>query len=237
MSKIFEYDIVTSTFDKLKKFEPEHLLTVIAKQQTNGSGRLGRTWKSDDGGLYFSTLINAGYFAENTGFSTVVCAVAVARVLSSFGNVYIKWPNDIVMNGKKICGILTKISSENGSFDYIAAGIGINTNITHFDKELTNASSIFIETKQKCNNTDIAKKILEQIDILIKTDKKEIIQEYKKLCITVGKQITVHHITDGEYKGTCKDINDDGTLLVESDGKTFSVSSGEVSVRGLYGYV
>ena len=237
MYKIFEFESVTSTFDKINEYTPEHLLTVIAKRQTNGCGRLGRSWQSDDGGLYFSTMINAEYFKDNMGFSTVVCAVAVARVICSFGNVYIKWPNDIVMNGKKICGILTKMSSSKGDINYICAGIGINTNITEFDSQLVNASSIYIETNQKCNNTDVAKSVICEIDKIIKTDKKEIIEEYKKLCITLGSEITVHHITDGEYKGICKDINDDGTLVVQADGKTHIVNSGEVSVRGLYGYV
>jgi BirA family biotin operon repressor/biotin-[acetyl-CoA-carboxylase] ligase len=237
MHKIYEFDNVTSTFDKINEFEHEHLLTVIAKRQTNGCGRLGRSWQSDDGGLYFSTLMDASYFKDNMGFSTVVCAVAVARVVGLFGKVYIKWPNDIVMNGKKICGILTKMTSSKGETNYICAGIGINTNITKFDTQLVNASSIYIETNKICNNTDIAKSVLDEIEKIIKTDSSKIIKEYKELCITLGKEITVHHITDGEYKGICKDINDDGTLVVESQGKTHIVNSGEVSVRGLYGYV
>ena len=237
MNKIFEFDTVTSTFDKISDYPAKHLLTVVAKKQTKGSGRLGRSWQSDEGGLYFSTYIKADYFKDDIGFSTVVCAVAVSRVLSEYGKVHIKWPNDIVMNKKKICGILTKMSSTDGKFDYIVAGIGINTNVTHFQSELTNASSVLIETDIKCDNLSIANKILENIDKLIKSDKRTVIEEYKKLCITLGSEVIVHHITDGEYKGKCTDITDDGKLLVECDGKTICVNSGEVSVRGLYGYV
>ena len=237
MSKIYIFDCVTSTFDKINEFPPEHLLTVVAKQQTNGCGRRGRIWQSDNGGLYFSTLLDAKYFDNNIGFSTVVCAVAVAKAISKYGNCQIKWPNDMVINGKKVCGILTKLTSTNGKINYICAGIGVNTNIVQFDKSLTNASSILLETGCTCANDELLNDILIEIEQTLKNDKKQIVENYKQMCITLGKEVVVHHINNNNYTGICTDITDEGELIVKCKNETICVNSGEVSVRGLYGYI
>ncbi len=237
MSKIYTFDCVTSTFDKINEFEPQHLLTVAAKRQTSGCGRRGRTWQSDEGGLYFSTLLDAKYFDSDIGFCTVVCAVAVAKAICKFANCSIKWPNDIVINGKKVCGILTKLASANGKIGFICAGIGVNTNITQFDKSLTNASSILIETGTICNDEELLNNILDQIKQYLQKDKKQIIKEYKKMCITLKKEVVVHHTDGSNFTGVCTDITGKGELIVKCGKQTLCVNSGEVSVRGLYGYV
>ena len=237
MSKIYTFDCVTSTFDKISEFQPEHMLTVVAKRQTSGCGRRGRTWQSDEGGLYFCTLLDAKYFDADIGFSTIVCAVAVAKAISKFSDCNIKWPNDIVINGKKVCGILAKLASSKGKIDFICAGIGVNTNITQFDKSLTNASSILLETGSKCDDNELLNNILNQIEQSIQKDKKQIIKEYKEMCITLGKEVIVHHADESNYTGVCTDITENGELIVECKDKTLCVNSGEVSVRGLYGYV
>ncbi len=237
MSKIYTFDCVTSTFDKINEFPPEHLLTVAAKRQTSGCGRRGRIWQSDEGGLYFSTLLDAKYFEDDIGFCTIVCTVAVARTIYEFGNCSIKWPNDIVINGKKVCGILTKLTSTKSRIDFICAGIGVNTNTSQFDKSLTSASSILLETGKKCDDDKLLNNILDEIEKSLKKDKKQIIEEYKNMCITLGREVVVHHADGSNYAGMCIDITENGELIVECEGKTLCVNSGEVSVRGLYGYV
>lgn len=236
MGKIYKFDCVTSTFDKLTEYQPEHLLTVVAKTQTSGCGRRGRNWQSDQGGLYFSTVLDAKYFDE-IGFSTIVCAVAVANVLSEYGKCSIKWPNDIVMDGKKICGILTKIASDNGTIRYINAGIGINTNTSVFDPTLTYASSVLNITGKKCNNDILLEKILTSIEQCISMPKAEIMKRYRKFCITIGSDVIIHNSDGTDFECKCTEVTDNGELIVETDGKTITINSGEVSVRGLYGYV
>ncbi len=236
MSKVYKFDCVTSTFDKLGEYAPEHLLTVVAKCQTAGCVRRGRSWQSDMGGLYFSTVLDAKYFDE-IGFSTIVCAVAVTKALSQYGECYIKWPNDIVMNGKKICGILTKLWSADGTIGYINAGIGVNTNTAEFAPELTHASSIMAQTGTKCDNDIVLENILKQIELCIAMPKADVIDEYRKLCITVGKDVMVHRSDGSSFECRCTAISDSGELEVECNGQAFCINSGEVSVRGLYGYV
>ena len=237
MNKIYKFDCVTSTFDKISEFPPEHMLTVVAKCQTRGCGRLGRVWQSDNGGLYFSTLLDAKFFEGDIGFSAVVCAVAVAKSIARFGDCRIKWPNDIVINGKKVCGILAKLASINGKTDFVSVGIGINTNTSRFDERLENASSILLQTGNKCDDNALLNDILSNIEQVLTKNKKQIIEEYKSMCITLGSEVIVHHLSGNNYCGICTDINEKGELIVENNGKQMCVNSGEVSVRGLYGYV
>ena len=236
-SPLYIYDEVTSTFDKAAEFEPAHGLTVAAKSQTSGRGRLGRQWQSDKGGLYMSIYLATDATIEGCGRMTSLCAVAVAKALSRYGNCHIKWPNDIVMNGKKICGILTKSCIQEGKAPYACVGIGINANNTDFPDELRYASSIASETGTECNIEELMQSIFDNIEKSYKLTHSEIMHQYRELCITLGSEILVHQSDGTIIKGMCTGINHIGELTVRTEDKCITVNSGEVSVRGLYGYV
>ncbi|MBQ7900917.1 MAG: biotin--[Clostridia bacterium] len=228
---LYMYDVVTSTFDKAAEFEPMHGLTVVAKQQTAGRGRLGRQWESGIGGLYMSIYLATDATIEKCGLITSLCAVAVANAISQYGDCRIKWPNDIVLNGKKICGILTKSCIQDGKANYACVGIGINTNRQDFAPELANASSILLQTQQHCDENQLLKDVLHQIQQAYNCSPAQIMEQYKEKCITLGSEVTVHY-ADGSDKisGICTDISPNGELVVQSNGQAITVSAGEVSV-------
>lgn len=236
-SPLYIYEEVTSTFDKAAEFEPSHGLAVVAKAQTAGRGRLGRQWQSDEGGLYMSIYLSTDATLEGCGKVTSLCAVAVAKALSSYGDCRIKWPNDIVMNGKKICGILTKSCIQDGKAPYACVGIGINANNKDFPEELAYASSILTETGAVCDTNEIMKSVFDNIEKSYKLTHTEIMHLYREMCITLGSEIMVHRPDGTVLQGVCTQINDIGELTVKTDDKCITVNSGEVSVRGLYGYV
>ncbi len=234
---LYVYDTVTSTFDKAAELEPSHGLTVLAKHQSDGRGRLGRQWQSDEGGLYMSIYLATDASMQSCGNVTMLCAVAVANALSHYGNCRIKWPNDIVMNGKKICGILAKSCIQNGKADFACVGIGINVNIADFPEELQHASSILLETGEKCDMEMLLRLVLQDIQAAYELPRNELMQSYRKLCITLNSQVAVHYSDGSTLQGVCTDITDNGELVVAASDKCITVNSGEVSVRGLYGYV
>lgn len=231
------FNSVSSTFDKISEFPRTDGLTVAAKIQTNGRGRLGRSWKSDSGGVYFSFNLLPKIPPSEVAFITIICALGVVKALARYGDCRIKWPNDIVMNGKKICGILTTMSICEGETEYVCVGIGINANKNDFDG-LPNASSLNIETGKPCDENKLIASVLKSIENEYTRSKDAVIEEYKKYCITLGSTVAVHYADGREnFVGKCTDITDGGALTVTDGKTTVTVNSGEVSVRGLYGYV
>jgi len=167
---------------------------------------------------------------------SLVFATAVCEVIRENFNIdcMIKWPNDIVVNSKKLCGILTEAVTENNKITKIVCGAGINIYNEMFDGELTKkATSLYLEGQK---NVDINKMTADIVNKFI-SYKLELPETFKTLCLTVGKKVTV--VKPNEcYEATAIDVSDDGCLIVKtSDGATVKVMSGEVSVRGIYGYV
>ena len=236
---LYFFDEVTSTFDEIAKHPRTEGLTVVAKSQTSGRGRLGRSWCSGKGGIYFSFNLTPDATPEEATFATLTCAVGVVKALRRYGDCAIKWPNDIVMNGKKISGILTTMAASENKLEYIYVGIGINANCDNFDSDLPYASSIKIETGETKNENEIFVSVLQSIEQVYKTySKEDVLKEYCDNCATIGSMVAIHY-TDGrpDFEGKCTGITDGGSLVVKSNEKTVTVSSGEVSVRGLYGYL
>ena len=236
---LYFYDTISSTFDKIKEFPREEGLTVVAKTQTSGRGRLGRSWSSEKGGVYFSFNLTPDVSPEEATFATITCALGTVKALKKYGSCSIKWPNDIVLNKKKICGILTTMGVNGEKLDYICVGIGINANKDKFDSSLPHASSIKLETGNICDENEILTSVMESIEEIYTTYSKErIIREYTENCITTDSMVTVHYTDErGDFTGRCVGISENGGLVVQKDNITVTVNSGEVSVRGLYGYV
>ncbi len=221
---------------------------VIAKEQTNGRGRLGRSFESAQGkGLYISMLLLPDCTGENITDITCRTAKVVSDAIEKASGLRpgVKWVNDLMLNNKKICGILTELSIEGESkiVKNAIIGIGINCNqvITDFSEGVRKvASSLYIESGKRTNMSFLAAEIIKSLDKLRKdfpNNKEEYLSFYRNNCITLGKEIRT--IRKGEeLTGTAEGIEDDFGLRVRlSDGKNLVINSGEVSVRGTDGYV
>lgn len=246
--KIRYYQEVNSTNAEAKRLaegETGDGLLVISEQQTAGKGRRGRNWLSPKGdGIWMSILLKPNMKPVNASMLTLVTALAVAKTIREDlkMDAYIKWPNDVVVNGKKVCGILTEMSSEIDYIHYVVIGIGINVNIEKFPEELQDtATSLFIEGNKKWNRSKLIASILLEFESLyeqfLKTeDLREFILAYNKVLINNGRMVRILE-TREETPGKALGINEKGHLLVETQDKVIEVIAGEVSVRGIYGYV
>jgi len=247
--KIHYYDTIDSTNIKAKKIaylEKEGTI-VVAESQSKGRGRLGREWQSPKGkGLWMSIILKPKVNPVHVAKVTLIGAAAVNLALEDIGiDSYIKWPNDIVINGKKICGILTEMSSELNMINYVVMGIGINVNLDKkdFSKEiLDKGTSLKIEAGKEINRKKLLSTVLNKFEELYtpfteEEDLSQTIEICRKNSILLEKDIRV--INNGKERiGKAIDINDDGNLIVKyENGEIESLLSGEISVRGLEGYV
>lgn len=247
--KIYFYDEIGSTNDECKKLAEEgakHGTLVVAEKQTKGKGRRGRNWESPKGtGIWMTLLLRPDIEPYNSSGLTLVAAMAIDKAITEVTGLdaKIKWPNDIVVNGKKVTGILTEMSAQPEMINYIVIGIGINVNTEEFPEDIAKtASSLKIESGKTIKRSSIIAlfgKYFEQYYArYIKTqDMSLLIDEYNKELINVDRQIKVL-AKENSYTGIAKGINRHGELIVETEDKELrNVVAGEVSVRGLYGYV
>lgn len=232
-SKVFFYDEITSTFDKIKELPIENGTTVVCTTQTSGSGRLGRSWESSEGGIYLTFALTNPCEKFDMPFITIVCALGVAKALNKYSPCDIKWPNDIISGTKKLCGILTKNTAVSGSVACALVGIGVNAN-NSFSKALPYASSLKAVTGKEIDENKLFFEILNSIDYIYSNYSQDmVLSEYKKHCINLGREVTL--VYEGkEVTGVCKDILPDGSMLFDDGESTFAVCSGEVSVKGIY---
>ncbi len=213
--------------------------TLVAEEQTEGRGRLGRKWISPPGkGLWFSILLLPHNLspAEATPV-TLVTAVALARCLvKSFAlPVQVKWPNDLLINGKKTAGILTELKGEPEHIEYLITGIGINVNQDRdsFPAEISNqATSLAIEYSKDINRTlllvELQNSLVEAYRQFLSEGFKPFRSEWKKISSTLGSQVTVSR-SEGLIRGKAIDLDDDGTLLIkDSNNILHSVRYGEI---------
>lgn len=218
-----------------RRSDMPHGTVFITDLQTNGRGRLGRTWESEKkSGICMSVLIKDGIRGEDAPLITLAAGLAVCRAIG--GDARIKWPNDVVIGTRKVCGILTEFSG-----DAIICGIGINVNTKSFPEELADkATSMYAETGEKYDIDYITALVLSEFetvyDMLSSGGFEAIYDDYRSLCITVGRDVVI--VKDGaEIDAVAVGIAPNGSLTVRTEDETFNVSSGEVSVRGMYGYV
>lgn len=222
----------------------EHGSLVIAETQTAGKGRRGRSWCSPKSSIYMSMLLRPDLPVDRASMLTLVMAVSVADALSQLYDldVKIKWPNDILINKKKVCGILTELFEHPDQTYSVVVGIGINVNQKGFPEEIAEiATSVLIEKGDSCNRADIVIAVMEYFEYYYELfaeggDMSALIDIYDAYLINRNEQVKILDPA-GEYEGMAKGINDRGELIVErADGKITTVYSGEVSVRGIYGY-
>jgi len=220
---------------------------LIAEAQTGGRGRMGRSFHSPAGmGIYLSVLLRPDCPAGELMHLTCATAEAVCDGLERAGcpRPGIKWTNDLVLRRRKLGGILTELSIDgHGAVQWAILGVGINCchRKEDFPPELQNtATSLFQETDTQPDRSRVAAELLRSLQKMsgtLLTGKSEMLRRYRKDCITLGQEISILR-ADTVSHGTALDIDDAGQLLVRySDGTQGRVLSGEVSIRGMYGYL
>lgn len=230
----------TNALAKREKDYPNGTVFASGKQ-TQGRGRSGRVWESDDeDGLYMSILLKPQLPAEKIPSITLVFGLAVYNALKGYADVSIKWPNDIILNDKKLAGILCEMSGDENKIDYVVCGVGVNVNNNSFSRELENiAVSLKTETGRKYEKTEIAAEILNEFELLydefLKKGLNDILIQYKNNCITLLKDVKVI-IDSKEIDAYALDITPEGGLLVRIDGEERVIVSGEASIRGVIGF-
>ena len=219
---------------------------VVADEQTAGKGRSGRHWTTPPGSaIAMSVLLRPRIAPERISMVTLVMGLAVAkavRVLYGL-DALIKWPNDVVVNGKKICGILTEMSAELMAVNYIVIGVGINSNMKEFPEEIrTTATSIALELGRDVSRARLIAEVMKHFETLYRSfletsDLSGIMSDYNTILVNIGRRVRVLE-PGNEYSAKALGIDRNGRLLVRTDeGTVRDVYAGEVSVRGIYGYV
>ena len=244
------FDTIDSTNDRLKELARRgapHGTVLAAGHQTGGHGRMGRSFQSPAGmGVYLSILLRPD--CPPTQLMHLTCATAVAMcdaVENATGlRPGIKWTNDLVHEKRKLGGILTELGlGPRGNTDYAIIGIGLNCcqQQEDFDPELRDiAASLSMVTGRPVDPVQLAAamlKALRKMDASLLTGREEMLRRYRKDCVTLGSPVCVIRSDTVRY-GTALDVDDEGALVVAfSTGETEAVNSGEVSVRGMYGYI
>lgn len=238
-------DTVGSTNDYLKELGSkgaEAGTVIIAREQTAGKGRLGRTWQSEkDDGIAMSILLRPEKPPAEISAITPLTGLAVCRAVNDFCRLdsRIKWPNDIIVGKKKLVGILTEMSAEFDRVEYTVTGIGINVGQTTFPDEIAHkATSLLLETGRHIDRNKLVARVLKYIEDEIVGNHYSLqgisVKDYQSLCATIGRSVT---FARGRRKisGMAVGISNSGELEVMlSNGTIANVNSGEVTVQGIY---
>ena len=237
---------LTSTNDELKRMAVSgapHGSIALCEQQTAGRGRLGRVWQSPAGcGLWQSVLARPDLPPAKAPAITFCAALAMCRTLRGFGmDARIKWPNDLVCGGKKLVGILLESASDMDRIEYVVIGVGLNVLPGSVPPDLTGqaacAADFITPPKRRQILADYLFALEETLDALQRGGWEALAEEYRRLCVTLGARVRVSGAE--EFTGIAEEMDDEGALLVRGDGDGIlrRVMAGDVSVRGMMGYV
>ncbi len=243
---VLHFETIDSTNDYAKKIgnELRDGSVIISEEQTKGKGRLGRVWESKAGeGIWMSIILKPNIIPNKAPFITLIAGASIVKALNILGvDAKIKWPNDITINNKKLSGILTELSAEIERVNYIVVGIGMNVKDTDFEEELKDKATSLYKENYNVSRVDIVKEILCQfeklyLDYIEKDDKKEVLDICRQYSAIINKEIYVIK-NDQKELVDCIGINEEGNLIIKNkDGKLEEIMSGEVSIRGVKGYV
>ncbi|MCI6057039.1 biotin--[acetyl-CoA-carboxylase] ligase [Anaerotignum sp.] len=242
---IYFYEETDTTNNRARELAlegaPEGTL-VVAEKQTAGRGRRGKVWESPLGtGIWMSLVLRPQIMPAGASVLTLLCGLATAEAIEveTGLSVGIKWPNDILINGKKAVGILTEMDCEMSQVHFVIPGIGINVNTTSFPPEIADiATSLYLECGKTVSRRRLVHKVLERLEEHYETFLRTgsftaMLEDYRKHCITLGKE--VHVLGREPFFAEALDITPEGELLVRraDNGKEEVVFSGEVSIRGV----
>lgn len=235
LTELEETDSTNRVAKELAAEGAEEGMLVLAKRQSGGKGRLGRSFFSPEGGIYMSMVLRPVIPAERALLITTCAAVAVARAIERICDVTagIKWVNDIFVNGKKVCGILAEagLNPDSNIPDYVVLGIGINVKKQSVPEELKEIVGCLEDTGQTVLKEDLIAAVWEEFGELYRNLSTAVfMEEYKNRSILLGKEVTVF-AAEGDYRAVVTDIDKEGHLVVRRDGREEILSSGEISVR------
>jgi len=229
----------TNTFAKqLQSDKAPHGTVVITEEQTSGRGRLQRNWVSPAGeNLLFSIILYPDFGMEKISLLPFAGSLAIADAIETITGLSAtcKWPNDVLINGKKVCGMLLESSHGNSIQDKIVLGIGLNVNQEEFSEELKfKASSLKIESGTIINRVALLQKILEELENrynqLAHFPAQRILNDWRMKALLFGKKITVLE-SEFSFSATAIDIAEDGSLIIETvDGRKRNIFAGDVSL-------
>lgn len=219
---------------------------IVADMQTAGRGRKGKTWSSPAGkNIYFTLILKPDYASGQASMVTLLMGLAVAEGVREVCGVEagIKWPNDIVAGGRKVCGILAEMSVEHEFIHYVVVGVGINVEKQEFDPEIAqSATSLWAECGRSVSRAHLLAAVMKRFEDFYEAWEEEtkrpgLVDRYNSLLVNRDREVCVLD-PKGEFRGIARGVNAAGELLVElEDGRVVEVYAGEVSVRGIYGYV
>ena len=237
--EIHRYEFLTSTNEEARRLADEGAregTVVIAEKQTAGKGRMGRSWFSPPGGVWLSLILRPDFQPLRAAGITLMGAVACAEALRETEGVEarIKWPNDILVDGGKVCGILTEMKADMDRMEYIVMGLGINANID--PRELRTVSpgacslsAVVGHTVDRKQLTRVVLEKLEKYYLLFPEDTGPVLGAWKKMTCTLGRAVTLLE-GDRRYTGNARDITPDGGLVLDLDsGEAKVFYSGEVT--------
>lgn len=249
LDDIIYYDEIDSTNNRAKQLgneQDKRQLLIIADQQTAGRGRRGRAWSNPKGtNIAMSFKLHPEIEPQNASRITLIAALALVEAITKVTGLdaKIKWPNDIIINGHKVCGILTEMSSESDYIHYVVVGIGINVNGKDFPEDIKQiATSLYIEGEQEVKRAVLLAEVIKAFEAYYKKfletqDLSNMTEQYNSFLVHNNKKVKIISGTD-VTEGVAKGIDSEGSLLVElRNGAIKHVISGEVSVRGINGYV
>jgi BirA family transcriptional regulator, biotin operon repressor / biotin---[acetyl-CoA-carboxylase] ligase len=239
---IYHFETTASTSDTAKTLGSRGVAEgalVVAETQTAGRGRLGRHWVSPPGtGIYASLLLRPPLPPQELPQITLSTAVAMVRALTRAVGITpgIKWPNDLILKGKKLGGILTEMETESDQIRYLVVGLGLNVNTPDFPPELADtATSLFLEEGRPFSRVLLLRVWLEEFEALyarfLAHGFPEILEEWKRHSVTLGKCVAVRQ-GQRHIEGLALEVADDGALLLETAlGEVVRVTSGEITLE------
>lgn len=243
---VIHLESVDSTNDYLKKIgnDAQEGTVVISEEQTKGKGRLGRNWQSKSKeGIWMSIILKPDIIPYKAPFITLIAGAAIVKALNNLQvPARIKWPNDIIINNKKVSGILTELSAEIERINYVVVGIGMNVKNLDFEKELEEKATSLHKENYYLSRVEIVSQILYEFenlynDYIVNDYKEDTIKICKEYSAILNKDI---YVIKGDEKELvkCVDISNNGNLIVrDSNNNVREILSGEVSIRGVKGYV
>lgn len=216
---------------------------LVADEQTMGRGRVGKKWVSKaEEGVYFSLILKPDIALIRASFLTQIAGASMILALKKLGvDASIKWPNDIILNSKKISGILTEMVAEIDKISYVVIGIGVNLKARNFSPEIENIATSLLKEGHDIDKLDLLLAFLEEFELLYEeflcsnSDRTlEILREHSAV---IGKEIYIIK-KDKKYKAKAESINDNANLVVRhEDGQIETIYTGEISIRGLDSYI
>ena len=243
------FQTITSTNEYARKMGEEGAaqgLLVLADEQTAGKGRAGRRWATPPGAnIAMTLLLRPQLPPDRIAMVTLVMGMAVTKACRMLYDLPagIKWPNDVAVKGKKLSGTLTELSAELTRVNYIVIGTGINVNQLSFPEEIKDlATSLQLELGRECSRSELIAETMywfeQYYEAFLQTrDMSGLKEEYESMLLNLNREVRVLDPA-GAYTGTARGIDELGQLLVDREnGEQVRIYAGEVSVRGLYGYV